>query len=462
MTSENSVETGFVTDHGEKKPVRNLGWLVRSSGLVLAARIGGVLLGIVIQVLIARALGAANLGLFFVASAISMVLATFLAAGYPLMAPKFVARATSATGAAELKNFMAFARGSTFRLSIAICSIGALIIWLWPALGLNQRLVLTIAILSAPPLAFLRINGALANAMRRFSLGYLPDIFARPLLLLALIGGMWIFYPGFGLLAVLAGYMAIAIALALWQMGRVSLVHSLAHANSTGNQAANNDLSGQSSTRGQKRQWFLQSLNIMPGTIFVMVFGDITLLIAGMFLKSADIGIFGVTMRMSLLAAFAIHTVQQIAVRDIADAVNQGEDKELGQTLKRVNLLNTLLAIGGVGFAIIFGKLVLMIFGPQFGAGYISLVILMAAQLVRAATGPTLQMIALTGLERASVPAFAAGFVVLIGASALLMPAFGLVGAALTVLLSTTSWSVWLAVLLWRRTGMNISLIART
>ncbi len=460
MTSENRLNTGF---DGIKSKNTTLGWLVRSSGVVVAARIAGVLLSIIIQVLIARALGAAELGLFFVASAISMVLATFLAAGYPLMVPKFVARSVSPQGAAGLKDFMSFARGSTVRFSIGICSLGVLIIWFWPALGLTERFIFTIALFSAPPLAFLRLNGALANAMRRFSLGYLPDILARPLLLLGLIGMLWIFYPGFDLLMVLSGYIVIAFALAAWQMSRVSLPQSGGAVRKT---RPNKDLEpGFVETKtemapapGQKRQWFMQSLNIMPGTIFVMVFGDITLLIAGMFLKSADIGIFGVTMRMSLLAAFAIHTVQQISVRDIADAVNQGASKKLAQSLKRVNLLNTALAIGGIGFAIIFGQLVLGIFGPEFTTGYASLVILMAAQLVRAATGPTLQMIALTGLERASLPAFAAGFLVLAVSSALLMPMLALAGAALAVLLATSTWSVWLSVVLWRRTGINVAL----
>ncbi|VAW15560.1 hypothetical protein MNBD_ALPHA12-1012, partial [hydrothermal vent metagenome] len=303
-------------------------------------------------------------------------------------------------------------------------------------------------LLSAPPLAFLRINGALANAMRRFSLGYLPDILARPLLLLGLIGMLTILYPDFGLLTILVGYILIALALASWQMVRLSRSFTSAPPK-------------QPPAPGQKRQWLVQSLNIMPGTIFVMVFGDITLLIAGMFLESADIGIFGVAMRMSLLVAFAIHTVQQIAVRDIADAVDQNAFEKLAQSLQRVNLLNTILAIAGIVFAIIFGKFVLSIFGPGFTTGYISLIILMAAQLVRALTGPTLQMIALTALERASLPAFAAGFLALAVSSAILIPVWGLVGAALAVLLSTSSWSLCLVILLWRRTGINVSLFSR-
>ncbi len=454
MTSQEGIDAGLAPDRAKKQMARNLGWLVRSSSAVVAARLAGVLLSIIIQVLIARTLGAADLGTFFVATAISMVLATLLASGYPLMVPKFVARSGSPKGATGLKNFMAFARLSTVRLSVAICFPGALIIWFWPALGLSERLVFTIAIFSAPPLAFLRINGALANAMRRFSLGYLPDILVRPLLLLVLIGALVAFYPDFGLLAVLSGYIAFAFALAAWQMGRVGLPQS---GDPEHKPADMGDIE-QAASPGQKHQWFIQSLNIMPGTIFVMVFGDITLLIAGMFLTSADIGIFGVTMRMSLLAAFAIHTVQQIAVRDIADAINESAFEKLAQSLKRVNLLNTLLAIGGVGFAIIFGQLVLSVFGPGFSAGYISLIILMTAQLVRATTGPTLQMIALTGLERASLAAFAAGFLVLVASSALLMPVLGLVGAALAVLLSTSAWSLWLAILLWRRTGINTSI----
>jgi len=448
MTSENGANAGFAPSHGKKKAARNLGWLVRSSGLVVAARLAGVLIGIIIQILIARTLGAAELGLFFVATAISMVLATFLASGFPLLVPKFVAAAGPENGPAGLGKFMSYARRTTIRASIVVCFMATLIIWFWPFLGLRERIIFTIAVMTAPLLAFLRLNGALANAMRRFSLGYLPDIIVRPLLLLAVISVLWLFYPGFALVPVLLAHLAITATLAGWQMTQLPP----APASDTGHKSA------QSPAPAQKRQWLSQSLNIMPGTIFVMVFGDITLLFAGAFLTSADIGIFGVAMRMSLLAAFAIHTVQQIAVRDIADAVNQGASKKLAQSLKRVNLLNTTLAVGAIGLALVFGRLVLGIFGPEFSAGYAGLIILLVAQLVRAATGPTLQMIALTGLERASLPAFAAGFLVLAVSSAILMPMLALVGAALAVLLATTTWSVWLWVLLWRRRGINVAL----
>ena len=455
MTGNDGVESS------DDKPVavRNLGWLARSSGLILSARFVGVLVGIVTQVFIARTLGASDLGLFFIATAISMILATLLASGYPMLVPKLVAKefATTANApqrTASLRQYMAHARASIVRAGIVLCSLSVLAIWFWPSLGEFERIIWSIAVLTALPLAFLRLNGALANALRKFSLGYLPDILVRPLLLLVLIAVLWLFFPHFGLLAVLLGHVFIAGMLATWQITQLSIPLE----NETQSKPVVEPPLNQNEHKHIKREWFWQSLNLLPAAVFVMVFGDVALLVTGLFLTTQDVGIFGVVMRMSLLAGFAIQTVHQVMVRDLADALHEKATGKLKQSLKRANLFSTLLGVAGLGFVILFGQQLLGIFGPEFTAGYYSLIILMAAQLIRAISGPVMQMIALTDLQRASLPAFAAGLLVLIGSSALLMPTFSLVGAALSVFLATATWSIWLAVLIWTKRDINVTL----
>jgi O-antigen/teichoic acid export membrane protein len=439
--------TGQATERatGRTRLIRAL----HSSGLVIAARFGGVGAGLAVQLALARLLSAADLGLFFMATGMAMVLATIAALGYPMMLPRFVAEAAAEATPALLARFLRHARRDVLGLSLVFAAAAATVIWMLPDLSAHERLGLMAAAATIPGLAVLRINGALANALRRFSLGYVPDLLARPVMLVAFIALLWAAGQPFGLTTVLIAQAAIALGLAAWQRMRIDGADTL-----------QTDLAA-SATEGPPAggalpaaDWRRQALHILPAMVFLAVFADVAILAAGTMMEKADTGVFGVALKMSMIAAFAIHTVQQIAVRDLADDLHSGDTGALAGAIARTNMISLAVSVAALAGAVVLGRPVLALFGEPFVAGYWPLVILMVAQVVRAASGPTMQMIALSGEQRACVPVFAASFLVLLVANAILIPALELIGAALAVLLSTTAWSVWLAVHLRRKAGI--------
>ena len=156
-----------------------------------------------------------------------------------------------------------------------------------------------------------------------------------------------------------------------------------------------------------------------------------------------------------MIAAFAVQTVQQIAVRDTAEAVRSGDRAMLALVLGRANGLGVGLALAGLAGTVLFGRFVLSIFGDAFVDGYACLVILMAAQLLRALAGPALQMLALVGQERISIPVFGASLAMLAVANAALTPAFGIEGAAVAFLVVMGGWPFVLSWIVRARTGID-------
>ena len=426
--------------------------LFLSSGLVIGARMGGVLAGLMLQLALARLLGAADLGVFFMITSATLVCAVICTQGYPLMIARFAASEHEESTSGLLAAFMKHAVSSV-ALATAVVCIGVLT-WasLSPSLETEQRTWLAMGALSVPVLVALRINGALANALRRFSLGYVPDLLLRPVLLLCFVGGVWLLDVPFSLVTLLTAQLLIAALIAAWQYVKVWKDMPFAR-NAT---AAERDLPGESI-----RSWRFQALKLLPALVFVSVFADMTILVAGTYLGSKGLGVFGVCLKISMIPAFVVYSVQQICSRDLADAIHRDNAVELKSTLLRANILGVSAAVCGLVATLAVGDIFLGLYGQDFSSAYWCLNLLMISQVVRATAGPGVQMLPLIGQEGIAIQAFGLGLLALVVISFFLIPLYGLSGAAVSVMVSTCVWAIWQTIQIYRKSGILIALDVR-
>jgi len=197
---------------------------------------------------------------------------------------------------------------------------------------------------------------------------------------------------------------------------------------------------------------------MVVATLFIGVFADLDLLIAGSILNETETGIFGVCIKISMFLAFSIQAVHQVMVRDVANALQSRDRSALGAILFKANLTNLLVSLGAVAGVYLLARHFLALFGPEFVDGGLSLLLLAAAQAIRAAAGPATQILALTGHVRATLPVFAAGLALLFATNLALVPLYGLTGAALAVLIVTAVWSMGLSLLAKARTGLDVAI----
>ena len=95
---------------------------------------------------------------------------------------------------------------------------------------------------------------------------------------------------------------------------------------------------------------------------------------------------------------------------------------------------------------VMFPQQILALFGPEFQAATTPLAILAGANLVNAATGMSGAVLDMTGHTLLKLINAPIAFGVAVGLNILLVPPFGLVGAALAVLISTSTLNVLLLV----------------
>jgi len=429
-----------------------LGSMSSTALLLLMIRIGSAGIGIVLQVLIARYYGADILGYFFLALSLAAVLATILTAGFPWIVAPVVARSEAESDPGLLRAFLRTAQKHLVATSILIAVPVGAVIWHLPGLTNELSWALLIAVATAPVYAVMWLNGGLANARKRFIIANVPELLLRPLFLAAFVGVALVLSMPVDTTVIVAFNLAIATALAIW----MSLILS--------RQSRADLLRAQESrpvAREQTRQWRNLAFPMVLATLFVNLFADLDILMIGSIMPARETGIFGVSIKLTFLVAFATQIVHQVMLRDASDAYLLNNTRALQATIRNANQFALTITMSAFVFLILFGSHVLEVFGAEFTDGYACVVGLMIAQVIRAAAGPAIHVLMISENQRSSIPVYIASTLLLLVCNLLFVPFFGLIGAAAAVICTTLFWTISLERIVKRMVGIPVSVLAR-
>ncbi len=104
------------------------------------------------------------------------------------------------------------------------------------------------------------------------------------------------------------------------------------------------------------------------------------------------------------------------------------------------------------------GKPMLMLFGPEFDSGYPLLFLLVAGVVARAAVGPAESLLTMSGNQNICAALYALTLACNVALSVLLIPLFGLWGAAIATALSMIFEASALSVTVWRKLGIVMAI----
>lgn len=410
--------------------------LVPAAGLIFAARLATAALGFFVQVALARMIAPDSFGMFLFAVGTANVLGVMAALGYPNAINRFQAR----YAAADRGHFMAAFRARALA-DIGMAS-GTMAMVAGMAAALTQappqRDAFVIAALAVPALAVARLLSAAANADRRLFSGFLPDLLAQPVAMLgfvAVCGVYDIAVTSVELVAVFAATAWAILALHLW------LARGSFHV-------------GHRRTRRPVRladAWRRRSLPAMTVSLGTVFLADVTIVAAGLFLSRSDLAIFGVAVKLAFLIGFLAQVLQQAVLPDVADAFANKDLTKAARALARSNTIAVLATAAAAMPLLAAGGEILGLFGPNYAAGSIALLVLAGGQIARAAGGPIFQVAVLAGRYRFLVAVQALGLVLMAILLAVLCPSHGPLGAAIAVAATQLFWAIVPALLLWRR-----------
>lgn len=200
--------------------------------------------------------------------------------------------------------------------------------------------------------------------------------------------------------------------------------------------------------------WMTVALPIflVEGFFFLLTNADV--LMVGMFLPPEKVAVYFATVKTLALVHFVFFAVKAGVAQQFASRSALEERPQL-RAFARKTVAWTFWPSLAMGLAVLLvGRLLLSLFGGEFTQGYPILILLVAGVMVRASIGPAESLLNMTGNQNVCAAIFAGVLAVNVTLNVLLIPAYGLMGAAASTVSATVVEAVLLLTMAYRRIGV--------
>jgi len=390
--------------------------LVAGMGSLLIRAVG-MIATFVLGILLARYLGASELGLYGMVVAVAMLLAAIAQLGLPTLATREAAIAWSRGDFSELRGILLWFGLAATAAAIILGAGLALGATLWPRLTGSIGEAARIGALLVPLFALTVLISAELRALGRLVLGQSLELLVRPLMTCLLVLLWVLVFPSLTArvaleINVLASL--IALLLATWW-----LVCRLPR-----------------EARGCRpnhhfRKWGRSAAPLAITDVLRQLDGVYAILLMGFLVTTAETGIFRVAQSTMLFVATPLFVVQVVVAPSLARLHDSGDWSKLQRLVTISARLNFGAAVlGALVVAVAGPDLIGLVFGTEYRGAWMPLLILCVGQIVNRFFGVGFVLLPMAGAERELTFCFLVSVFVSVVCAVPLIIMWGSVGAA--------------------------------
>ncbi|MDC7784994.1 oligosaccharide flippase family protein [Rhodoplanes sp. TEM] len=419
----------------------------RSAGAAFLIRVASAGIVFVTQILLARWMGRYEFGIYVAVWAWVSVLGPIGPLGIAYSAQRFIPQYRMREDGAGLRGFL---RGSRWLCLAFGTVIGGLLaggVWLLAGRVPADHVVpFLIAALILPVFTLGSAQDGIARSFDWIDLALVPVYILQPVLILAVMGGL---YASGGPMDAVA-----ALATACAAMWLVTLVQA----------AVMNRRLRRAVPSGPRRYeigvWLRTALPIFLADSFFLILFYVDMLMLQLYVGPQEIAVYYAASKTLSLVHFVSFAVGAAVAHRFSAYHVAGEREKLESFIGdavRWTFWPT-LAFGAVLVAL--GKPILMLFGPGFDAGYPLIWIIVTGLVARSAVGPAERLLNMTGQQPLCAAVYAAALVVNVTLCVILIPRLGILGAAWAtatavmvesvLLFTVVKWRLGLHAFVWR------------
>ena len=305
----------------------------------------------------------------------------------------------------------------------------------------QNRGTFLVALILVPIMAQARLRQAALRGLREVVSGLWPESLLQPLLLLAFFGAA---YLKWGRQFTPQGAMALNVLSALIAFGVGALV-------------LRRKLPAQMQIREERETpiWMQSAWPLLTLSLLHITYSQADMLILGAVKGVEMAGVYNIAKWLSGVIGLVVTAVNAVLAPSAASLYTMGNIKGLQQVVTKTARVLLFASLPITLFLVLFGKPVLKLAGAEFAAGYAPLIVLCVGQLVNAAMGSVGLLLMMTGHEKEAAKGIGCGALANGILSALLIPRFGIEGAAWAASLSLILWNLVLVVVVKKRLDID-------
>lgn len=409
---------------------QNIAHISRQSAFFLVGTIFTAAAGYVFRIYVAKALGAEALGVYALGMTIVAFLGVFNALGFSQSAVRFVA-SYCATGKLDLlRGFLARALGLLLFCSIVLGGT-MLLVGPWIASHLYHTPTLKSYL---PLFALILTFGALNTFLGQVLAGY-KDVARRTIITnfigspMAMISTLILIGYGLGLWGYLFGQ--VAGAMLVFGLVATSVWKLTPHAARTG------------AFPSLQQEVIRFSATVLGMDFLCFLMAQTDKILIGVYLGAREVGIYAVATALVAFVPIVLQSVNQIFSPIIADLHARGQSQSLNRMFQTLTKWILGLTLPLAAAMIIYAQPLMRMFGRDFEAGWTILMIGTVGQLVNCAAGSVGYLLLMSGNQKHLMNIQATMAVVTILMNLVLVPRWGVTGAAVASALTNIVMNLW-------------------
>lgn len=426
--------------------------ILKAGAFSLLVRVSGVVFTFLVSVFLARFLGADKYGNYSIA--FSLILLSAVPSRMGLA--QLVLRETSQDRGRPFPHWGRYLVSWSLSLSTKYCLtllglfLLALCVCYFLAPKENFLKIVSLGILSiflSIILSYIAILCAHVRGVGLAVLGQTPDAIIRPFTFLCLIAICVYQAP--------APTTELAISLNI-----VSSLVALTCAIYLIKRYGDEKFKGRALNEREGQKWIEAALPLAGLAAVQALNRHIDILMVGAFLSPTETGIFRASLSLSTLASFGLQAINLVFAPYYARYFQEKKLLALeALAISSARFVSLIALIVVVIFGLLGDRVLGVLFGEVFAAGYGALLIGSIAQLLNAITGAVAVVAAMAGLEKQASLILMAALAVNFLLNMFLIPLFGIEGAAIASLISTLAWNGCLWILVRRKIGIQTAAI---
>ncbi len=412
----------------------------RMSLIAFSIRIISAVIAFVSQVLMARWIGSFEYGIFVLVWVTMVIVGNLACLGFHTSVIRFIPEYRERGLMDELRGIVVASRQFVLVASTAIAGLGALGVWLFsPWLESYYVVPFILGVICLPMIALsdLLQGQARANSWALFALS--PTYLVRPVLILAFMA-----------LMLLAGYAPNART-AIFASIAATYVTTLGQL--IGVTTRMERLIPAGPMKVHFAQWFIVSLPIFLVESFFFLLTNADVLMVGAYMDPNDVAVYFATVKTLALVHFVYFSVKAGVAQRYAQFTH-GEPEKLAAFARETVSWTFWPSLAMALLVLALGEPMLTLFGPEFATGYPLLYLLVFGVVARAAVGPCESLLTMSGNQNICAAVYAMTLAFNIGLNVVLIPHFGLWGAAMATAFAMMFEASALSFTVWRKLGI--------
>lgn len=428
---------------------RGLATLLRGAALVMVLQVAGVGVAYGMQVVVARWAGAFEYGVFAYAWTWMNLIYLVGSFGMGDAALRLIPSYSAHGEWAKVRGMVIRGPAVVFAPAAVLGLVGAgLILLLGDRVGEYYRVPLVVTFIAMPLIGVLAYFHNVGRALGSVLTAFLPRYFGLPGAVLAGVAVyVWIGEAPTATGLIYATAVGIGV-LALVQ--GVALIRVMPHEAKT------------TASETPVRAWVKLAMPLMFITVCYALLTHCDMLMVGFFLSANEVAIYQAASRTAALISFPLFALNALVAPMIARHFAEKRMDELQRSVSIATRVAFWPSLVGALLAVAGGKYLLGVFGQTFEQGHLALAILILGHIFNVGCGPVSYLMTMTGNQDRCAVVWAVTIAGQFVLNLALIPAFGILGAAIATTAATCFLTISLTILVSRRLNISAHALAPT